>query len=726
MLDALLRFGVRQMSRGRLTVLAFHGVPTHAQELPPDVPFPDFVKLLDFVDAHFNVIPLGDAVSALERGRLPPHAACLTFDDGYASWLEGVAPELRRRNMHATFYITTGQFEGLANWHERLASALTSCVLGTLSLRELGIPQLELVTVPQRKEAYRQLESLLKYQPIDRREAMLDLVLSHLGGTIKSPLTMSVDQLKAIHQQGFGIGAHTRTHPILSMCSEEVARREIMSAKADLQDILGCQVDAFAYPNGRPGADFTAAHVRMVQEAGYAHAVTTGAGAARVGVSRYEIPRFTPWGPGQTKMRAQMMRNYFSSRREQGTQPRHSPLKVLLVENGAGFGGAVVAARNLIEGSDPKQVSYVVVSNLEQDGLRELPATVAMRELSDRVFDARKLTRQIDQRHWPASLAKALKFAVGRADDVFNRWPYLIRLWAYARKLQPDIIHGNNDPGANREAMWVAKALNKRYVQHVRGELQHVGPKGALLGGADAFVPVSRWLAVELFRQGVPADRVRQVYDSVSVPDVHLAPGAERDVRRQLGLPAGQRLVVMVGMLVPWKGQGQFIEAVARMSLPDDVTCLIVGGTPERGDPSYAEILRKKVPALGLSNRVIFMGRVDDLVSLLPQFDVVVSASTSPEPLGLVMLEALAAGRIFVGPAHGAVPEIVRAGSEGFLYQPNDVVSMAQQLEQALKACRPAQVGPSVQEMADDFSARFAPRRCATETMRVYNSVLGL
>lgn len=726
MLSALMSLGLRLVSQGRLTVLAFHGVPVEHQELPPDVPFSEFIKALDFIEAHFKVIPLGDAVRAMERGRLPPRAACLTFDDGYASWQEGVVPELRRRNMHATFYITTGQFNGLANWHERLAAAVTSCVLGTLSLKELGMAHLELITPAQRLLAFRQLESLLKYQTIERREEMMELVLSRLGGPIKPPVGMSVEQVRAISQQGFAIGAHTRTHPILAMCDEAVARREIVSAKADLQDMLGHPVDAFAYPNGRPGADFTAAHVSMVKEAGYAHAVTTGPGSARVGTSRYEIPRFTPWGPGSLRMGAQLLRNYACARREQGAALRSRPLKVLLVENGAGFGGAVVAARNLIEGSDPTQVNYDVVSNLDQSGLRELPSTATMREMSDRLFDARKLSRQVDQGRWPLQLARPLKFAVGRADDLFNRWPYLIRLWLYARKLQPDLIHGNNDPGANREAQWVARWLGKPYVQHIRGEIQHVGARGELLHGAQAFVPVSRWLAVELFRQGVRADRVRQIYDAVTMPAAVQGVSPAPDLRRQLGLPPDQCLIVMVGMLVPWKGQGQFIEAVARMGLPDNVTCLIVGGTPERGDPSYAEALMRKVPALGLNGRVIFTGRLDSLVGMLPQFDVVVSASTSPEPLGLVMLEALAAGRIFVGPAHGAVPEIVRAGHEGFLYQPNDVPSMAEQLKLALKAAQLPATERQTMVDAEAFGARFAPHRCAAETLKVYNSVLGL
>ena len=46
------------------------------------------------------------------------------------------------------------------------------------------------------------------------------------------------------------IGAHTLSHPILSLCSDEEARHEIQQSKNDLEQALGRQVWAFAYPFG--------------------------------------------------------------------------------------------------------------------------------------------------------------------------------------------------------------------------------------------------------------------------------------------------------------------------------------------------------------------------------------------------------------------------------------------------------------------------------------------
>jgi peptidoglycan/xylan/chitin deacetylase (PgdA/CDA1 family) len=65
------------------------------------------------------------------------------------------------------------------------------------------------------------------------------------------------------------IGAHTVSHPILSLSSEEEARREIQDSKSLLERALGRPVWAFAYPFGNP-ATMGEREVRLAREAGFA------------------------------------------------------------------------------------------------------------------------------------------------------------------------------------------------------------------------------------------------------------------------------------------------------------------------------------------------------------------------------------------------------------------------------------------------------------------------
>jgi peptidoglycan/xylan/chitin deacetylase (PgdA/CDA1 family) len=88
------------------------------------------------------------------------------------------------------------------------------------------------------------------------------------------------------------IGAHTASHPILARAPIAVQREEIVESRAELEGWLGKPVTAFAYPNGRPGADYTDDTVALVAAAGFASAFTTGGAFAERGGAPFEHPRF--------------------------------------------------------------------------------------------------------------------------------------------------------------------------------------------------------------------------------------------------------------------------------------------------------------------------------------------------------------------------------------------------------------------------------------------------
>lgn len=712
-------FTLRLLSRNRLSVFLFHAVPQASPEIPQDFTLGQFEEMLHFIRRQFNVVPLGDAVNAMKSGKLAARTACITFDDGYPSWTSGVAPLLKKANLHATFYITTGQFAGLPMWHERVAQAINGFKGQSLDIAGFGLPPLPMNGLQQRRNAFTLVEQFLKYQTVEDREVLLLMLEQRAGVAPASVPCMSELQLKELSSMGFGIGAHTHSHPILSLCDRKEAIAEIGSVREHLTALLRCNVDSFAYPNGRPLTDFNSDHVEIVKAAGYRHAVTTDWGAANPQTSPFEIPRFTPWGPTRSRMALQIARNLLiHPRKVEFTRPKRAP-KVLVVENGAGFGGAVIALKSLVGSVDTSEASFHVVSNMPVPGLSELGAVKHVKVLRDRSFDARKLARHL-QTLRPAWLRPILLFGVGRLDDVFNRLPYLARLAWYVRSLKPDIVHGNNEPNSNREAMLVARLLRIPFVQHVRGPLAPTRMAPWLLSSPAAFVPVSRWLAGDLLMRGVPGHRIRQVYDGVEMAANE--DRTARDLRADLGLAPSTKLVAMVGMLVQWKGQDLFIDAVSKIQHSDSgLAFLLFGDTPEHGDVDYAQRLKDQVETLGLRARVHFMGRQSRLTQLLPQIDVVVSASTEPEPLGLVMIEAMASGCSFVAPAFGAATEVVEDGVTGFLFRPKDVDDLAHVLVRAVASRGMNNPMPVLahRRVVD----RFSPQRCREQTLRVYQTM---
>jgi peptidoglycan/xylan/chitin deacetylase (PgdA/CDA1 family) len=97
-------------------------------------------------------------------------------------------------------------------------------------------------------------------------------------------------ELKRMSEAGMSIGAHTLSHPILSLSSEEEARREIQESKRELERALQRPVWAFAYPFGNPST-LGEREVGLVREAGFACAFLNvehwGAGLS----SRFTLPR---------------------------------------------------------------------------------------------------------------------------------------------------------------------------------------------------------------------------------------------------------------------------------------------------------------------------------------------------------------------------------------------------------------------------------------------------
>jgi peptidoglycan/xylan/chitin deacetylase (PgdA/CDA1 family) len=105
------------------------------------------------------------------------------------------------------------------------------------------------------------------------------------------------------------IGAHTATHPILTRLAPADARREIDQSRERLTAILGEPVSLFAYPNGKPGQDYGAEHVRMVRDAGFTAAVSTAWGVASTNSDLFQLPRFTPWDRRPAKFALRLLLN---------------------------------------------------------------------------------------------------------------------------------------------------------------------------------------------------------------------------------------------------------------------------------------------------------------------------------------------------------------------------------------------------------------------------------
>lgn len=296
-------------SNGKLSIFIFHRVLPQADPLLPFEPSAEeFDWIVRFISRTFTVLPLSEAASRLKDGTLPPAAATITFDDGYADNLLVAWPILKRYGAPATFFIATSFLEGGRMWNDDVIEAFRFSRKDELDLSEFDLGIHQLTDTTSRVNGYEYVLGKLKYFEHRLRSEISREIARRCEVPAIAELMMTHPQLRLLHSEGAEIGAHTRTHPILERLDDAVAKKEIESGKQELEVLVGSAVRVFAYPNGVPGRDCSARHAEMVRQAGFDAAVSTRQACATSTSDIFLLPRVTPWDrtPLRFAMRSMM------------------------------------------------------------------------------------------------------------------------------------------------------------------------------------------------------------------------------------------------------------------------------------------------------------------------------------------------------------------------------------------------------------------------------------
>ncbi len=300
--------------RARLSVLIFHRVLPRSDPLfPGEMDAPGFDRVLSWLRSQFNVLPLGDAVARLQAGSLPARAACITFDDGYADNATVALPLLLRHRLHATFFVASGYLDGGRMWNDTVIESIRGFKEAVLDLNELSLGTLPLAADADRRRAIDHVLAHIKHLAPAQRQVAADRLAAISRTPLPDDLMMSSQQVRQLHDAGMTIGGHTFSHPILNALGDAEAMDDIVRGKHHLESILGQRLDLFAYPNGKPGSDYSARHADMVRAAGFTAAVSTSPGAARSGSDVFHLPRFTPWDRTPLRFGLRMVDNLRSA-----------------------------------------------------------------------------------------------------------------------------------------------------------------------------------------------------------------------------------------------------------------------------------------------------------------------------------------------------------------------------------------------------------------------------
>lgn len=391
-------------------------------------------------------------------------------------------------------------------------------------------------------------------------------------------------------------------------------------------------------------------------------------------------------------------------------------------------GGSITSLLDLVRALDPVRFRPVVAFRTPNAFLDEFRAAGAAVEVLHRQPDAPapvqpKALRAPSQRHetrWWHGVRRVVRRAV-RQD-----LPAAVRLRRVARRHQVDLIHGNNDVGINRDAVLVSAVLGLPMVNHVRGLYDPTSPLDLWVDRRAArrvrrFFFISHAVARQYEPIGVPSERSEVIDNPFDLDRLRAEPSPE--VAASVGLVDGDRAIVHLGRITPWKGQDILLRALPQIleQVPASRVVLVGAATDEQGRVFEAE-LRALAAELGVADRVEFAGARRDIAALLAVADVAVHSSTDAEPFGRVIVEAMAASRPVVAAAAGGVPEIVEDGVTGLLVTPGDPAALAGAVGRLL--ADPEAAGAMGARAAAAAAARFGLRAHAERIQAAYDDVL--
>jgi glycosyltransferase involved in cell wall biosynthesis len=300
---------------------------------------------------------------------------------------------------------------------------------------------------------------------------------------------------------------------------------------------------------------------------------------------------------------------------------------------------------------------------------------------------------------------------------------YLRSLRAALANARATIVHTNGVKAHIAAAL--IKPAPVRLVWHlhdyVRSRRLSMRLMRPLARRADAIVANSESVLADARAAFETASPLVRIYNAVDgrafSPDGPRLPLAELS-----GLPPDDGLVRigLVATFARWKGHEVFLDAVQRLAGRFPVRGYVVGGAlyETAGSQWSRGELEAKVNERGLSGIVGLTGQTDDVPSALRALDIVVHASTAPEPFGMVIAEGMAAQRAVVAARAGGAAELFEDGVTAMGYPPGDAEALAGRLAQLIedRAGRDA-LGVSARGAALE---RFSPARMAAAFREVY------
>ena len=266
-------------------------------------------------------------------------------------------------------------------------------------------------------------------------------------------------------------------------------------------------------------------------------------------------------------------------------------------------------------------------------------------------------------------------------------WKYpLSTLWLIRLilRLKVDLVHTNT--GVLPSPALAAKLTGRRHMWHIREFLSEFPSVWKIYQYymcllSTKVITISRTVQNQ-FAAGLQ-DRCSIVYDGLGEDAMTVDQAEVARFRSSIG--DSYLLIGVIGR-IKWVRKGQEVLVKAAGLLRDKFPSAryVIVGSVAPGNQDHLVRLRELIHELGLDDRVVFTGDVEDPRPLYAAFDITVVPSVQPEPFGCVVMESMAAGTPVIGSRIGGIPEQIVDERTGLLFAPGDEVDLAHALERVM------------------------------------------
>jgi len=232
----------------------------------------------------------------------------------------------------------------------------------------------------------------------------------------------------------------------------------------------------------------------------------------------------------------------------------------------------------------------------------------------------------------------------------------------------------------------------------------------------DKIIYISDSLKREFIEAKIGSERNSVVIYSGIVVERYKMKVGVLEKNELLGLRKDEFIVGVISRLEPGKGNEFVIRAIPKIihKFPNIKFVFI-------GDGSQRDYLENLAEALGVKEKILFLGLRKDVADLLQMFDIVCLASLY-EGMGRVLLEAQAAGRPVVATRIGGIIDIVKDNKTGFLVASKDVDALA---EAIIKLAGDRRLRKQMSEEARRFvDYRFSSAKMVVDIFNVYEELV--